>query len=421
MAQDCPLCLTKEAFPSVCSLKDSLVSSLSTRNFTCPICAGVHEGLEKFTLHLVSHELEAKNKAANTGDVPTISIKEGLAPSQNLDSLDELLADFSEFVRQEDKNQFSYDHQVKLKTKAPNSLRMSPKSKLNNCPISPTSIPSFHNIQTPLPLHYQQQQQSAVSALVLNSQAAPSTVSGIAPAAAAAATTTTNLQLPDRPVFVPPPSSLSSLNINPQILPTATANLPPLSVKSNETLEVGISLSSSDETMSSLSSRIIPAPKNDINLDTLFPSHQAPPSVPPAPPATPCTPQTVESQPGSVAPLAVGDQLTDPSSPPPPPAQVQCTLCGWNFDNDNFLQLHMVLMHSKRSQALLQRRLKKVVQEYNCHHCHGTFKLYEDFVSHLKQIHNDPRFVCHICAKIFKLRGSLLVHLRVVHNPFGKL
>ena len=405
MAQDCPLCFTKEAFPSVCSLKDTLVSSLSTRNFTCPICAGVYQGLEKFTLHLVSHELEAKNKAA-APDVPTISIKEG-APSQNLDSLDELLADFSEFVRQEDKTQFSYDHQVKLKTKAPNPLRMSPKSKIN-CPISPTSIPSFHNIQTPLPLHYQQQHQSHGAALVLNSQA-PSSVSGIAAA---------NLQLPDRPVFVPPPSSVTStLNINLQTatLSTAAQSLPPLSVKSNEPLEAGMNLSS-DETMSL--SRNVP-PKNELNLDTLLPSHHAPPSVPPAPPATPCTPQTVvESQPGSVAPSAAGDQLTDPSSPPP--AQVQCTLCGWNFDNDNFLQLHMVLMHSKRSQALLQRRLKKVVQEYNCHHCHGTFKLYEDFVSHLKQIHNDHRFVCHICAKIFKLRGSLLVHLRVVHNPFGK-
>ena len=34
--------------------------------------------------------------------------------------------------------------------------------------------------------------------------------------------------------------------------------------------------------------------------------------------------------------------------PSSPPSQVQCSLCGWNFDNDSFLQLHMVLMHSKR-------------------------------------------------------------------------
>ncbi len=45
--------------------------------------------------------------------------------------------------------------------------------------------------------------------------------------------------------------------------------------------------------------------------------------------------------------------------------------------------------------------------------------MYEEFVNHLRVVHNDHRFVCHICAKIFKLRGSLLVHLRVVHNPLG--
>ena len=110
------------------------------------------------------------------------------------------------------------------------------------------------------------------------------------------------------------------------------------------------------------------------------------------------------------------------SNPDSPPAsQVQCSLCGWNFDNDNFLQLHMMLMHSKRNQAILQRRLKRVVDDYKCRECDCTFSVYEEFVSHLRQVHNDHRFVCHICAKVFKLKGSLLVHLRVVHNPLGIL
>ena len=84
----------------------------------------------------------------------------------------------------------------------------------------------------------------------------------------------------------------------------------------------------------------------------------------------------------------------------------------------------MVLMHSKNNQALLQRRMKRAVEEYKCRHCippdSASFSVYEDFVNHLKVVHNDHRFVCHICAKIFKLRGSLLVHLRVVHNPLGR-
>ena len=111
--------------------------------------------------------MEAKKNLKNeqlkqSEQVPTISIKEGSA----VDSLDELLADFSEFVRQEDK--MGYENQVKLRTKAPNPLRMSPKNKscpmgllqgsgnTSNCTTVQTAVNSFSGnpagIQTPLPL-----------------------------------------------------------------------------------------------------------------------------------------------------------------------------------------------------------------------------------------------------------------------------
>lgn len=147
MAQDCPLCFSKDVFNSWTCLKDSLVS-LSTRTFTCPLCCSVQEGLDKFTLHLVSHEIEAKNKAKiENNPVPILSIKDG--GENAVDSLDELLADFSEFVRQEDRV-IGYDNQVKLRTKAPNSLRMSPKNKSPHA--MPTTCKLFQNFHTPLPL-----------------------------------------------------------------------------------------------------------------------------------------------------------------------------------------------------------------------------------------------------------------------------
>ena len=59
MAQDCPLCFSKGVFAAWNQLKDALVS-LSTRTFTCPLCFSLQEGLDKFTLHLVSHEMETK-------------------------------------------------------------------------------------------------------------------------------------------------------------------------------------------------------------------------------------------------------------------------------------------------------------------------------------------------------------------------
>ena len=142
MAQDCPLCFSKGIFPSWSGLKDNLVN-LSSRSFTCPICFSLHQGLDKFTLHLVSHETTMKD------EVPTISIKEN---NNNLDTLDELLADFSEFVRQEDKHMdLNYDNQVKLRTKAPNPLRLSPKIKspmgTTFKPACPATAPLITNIQ----------------------------------------------------------------------------------------------------------------------------------------------------------------------------------------------------------------------------------------------------------------------------------
>ena len=116
----------------------------------------------------------------------------------------------------------------------------------------------------------------------------------------------------------------------------------------------------------------------------------------------------------------------------PSQASVKCLLCGWNFDNENFLQLHTVLMHSphrkRGSQAAMTQgvqsrcgvgKQKQVLESFHCRECNGqTFKHHEEYVQHLKLVHNDHRYVCNICAKKFKLRGSLLVHVRVVHNPF---
>ena len=35
--------------------------------------------------------------------------------------------------------------------------------------------------------------------------------------------------------------------------------------------------------------------------------------------------------------------------PSPKVAPIQCKLCGWNFDDESFLNIHTVLMHSQKS------------------------------------------------------------------------
>ena len=113
-------------------------------------------------------------------------------------------------------------------------------------------------------------------------------------------------------------------------------------------------------------------------------------------------------------------------------SSVQCSICGWNFDNESFLQLHTVLMHSphrKRGDNTGMIRgckprsagKRNPLKSFQCRECNGkSFELHEEFTQHLKLVHNDHRYVCNICAKMFKLRGSLLVHVRVVHNPFDE-
>ncbi len=468
VAQDCPLCFSKDSFQSWKILKDSLVS-LSTRTFACPLgCPGIHEGLDKFALHLVSHEMEQKNLQhfqnqeqlhtlegySPSEDImmqsstllvkekqelitknelcdpvplcisnpPTISIKEQSMDSANhsavsnkcnivdtsqtnqIDPLDELLADFSEFVKQEDKKQSpvqtitsmvnhqaagNYNSQVQLKPESPNPMRTNPKLKTqlgspssNNGAISQqqrlefgTSQP-YPNIQTPLPMS-----QSQINAMHQQ-------------------------QMKHLPT-----NNMKTLPSPPPLLLHGAPN----------------------NIMATLSS------PNDMQQNPAFGSIQVPmplklsgKPMPSAPPSTPKTPGTMPRSPGAKASSNKSPNTSNPQSPNTDnvdttkeqssggPKQVQCQMCGWNFDNESFLQLHIVLMHSKRNQAILQRRVRRVVEDYKCRDCNNaSFKVYEEYVNHLRLVHNDHRFVCHICAKIFKLRGSLLVHLRVVHNPMG--
>lgn len=365
--QECPLCFNKGPFEDWVALKDALIT-LTTRSFDCPLCLSNIEGLDKYTLHLVSHDTRRSPKHVFSSssvvfkceeslfqtaqqvlnerildhpvlpspppyvepvdtkqtdlenNAPTISIREAPPPptttttsanNGQLDTLDELLEDFSEFVRQESTKKTTTTTGFEIEQET-SSNKIHPQQKCG--PIVPTQ--NAHNLQENL--GWQQQDQHLIS---------------------------------------PPATPHIDLS---HVLPVQQLESP--------------SISGEDKKCQKL---------NRESSSTKLESSQN-------------------------------------SGSESPPSQVQCVLCGWNFDNDNFLQLHMVLMHSRRSQTSLQRRMKRVVEEYRCRECTDTsFTGYEDYVNHLKVTHDDQRFVCHICAKIFKLRGSLLVHMRVVHNPLG--
>ena len=78
-------------------------------------------------------------------------------------------------------------------------------------------------------------------------------------------------------------------------------------------------------------------------------------------------------------------------------SSVQCDQCGWNFDDENFLQLHKVLMHSG-SRSLRGRdnavRSNEDKDEFGCASCSQVLKGYDAYVNHLKEAHDDSRVAC---------------------------
>ena len=80
-SQDCPLCFHPNVLNDWASYRDAFVS-LTTRNFTCPICHSCIQGVDKFTLHLVSHDLRAKvwRPSSSTSLESNIVVKNGEIP-----------------------------------------------------------------------------------------------------------------------------------------------------------------------------------------------------------------------------------------------------------------------------------------------------------------------------------------------------
>ena len=299
--QACPLCSTAKTFNHWSTFRDAFVS-LTTRSFDCPLCLTSVQGVDKFALHLVSHDLrdkvalrptypELKNNQMKEhqsfqpieSSIPELSIKEDVPsavnPEQAHDALDELLQDFTEFVKQEDKT-----------------------------PL-PVVAPEFpHLINNPMPPAY------------------------------------------DNEMWA---NSAAQMNHN-----------------------NGLTLSTFG----------MDSKQQDSKIKKSYAK------------ATKC--EKSESS-------------------------VHCELCGWNFDNEKFLQLHKVLMHSPHRTRLNDchpddSRLRRLKNEFRCRECNLVFSECDEFTHHLKSVHNDHRHACNVCAKLFKLRGSLLVHQRVVHNPIGE-
>lgn len=80
---DCPLCFHLGVFKDWSSYRDSFVS-LTTRSFPCPACHVQIQGVDKFALHLVSHELKTKGSPfeQSLGPMPSCHLHNQTLPHE---------------------------------------------------------------------------------------------------------------------------------------------------------------------------------------------------------------------------------------------------------------------------------------------------------------------------------------------------
>ena len=589
--QDCPLCFHSKVFQEWSGYRDAFVS-LSTRNFSCPICCSSIQGVDKFALHLVSHDLRAKiirppsstllsnnlatyagQKMVNSDIIPTpsslnhqivnsntdgssvfssmssvrddfecskptnflqeessilsqsklprnsedLSIKQsfkdlekakgnpklGLVSPESTkielsngtlnthESLDQLLEDYSEFVRQQECNKshsttiLGHRNDESIKNKMDDTFDMNCNNlkhdnfdvPTNNQSSSASSFNQAHllfssNISNNTPHNepLTTQCQSKIVSSICNN---PSTLISLQMEQFKTQSTT---DINTKKLDLQPFHNLGNANTNPEsnlsssmqqtlfcpLTPNKNENRVPINVQVPKPLYYKHFSQSSSDTSSSAAiysecqdlqakdnSELWKTDENDEKeMDTIAPRNNSNISQDKSCIFSPQSKGILDSTLPNPGFESCKTNLKNDSNNSDPFANrenhlkknenlstsessVQCSLCGWNFDDENFLQLHTVLMHSphrKRGEQGGVLRVGKtrgiarrhVVESFHCRDCNKAFKLHEQYTQHLKLVHNDYRYVCNLCAKMFKLRGSLLVHVRVVHNPLDE-
>lgn len=93
--------------------------------------------------------------------------------------------------------------------------------------------------------------------------------------------------------------------------------------------------------------------------------------------------------------LAVQNETPIPSQPDTNAQQVQCEICGWNFDDLNFLEMHKALIHSKKqSQESPTVNLPTNADKchtFQCRQCQAIFESFVEYMDHMKLVHQDNR------------------------------
>ncbi|KAF2366665.1 Lipid transport protein N-terminal [Trinorchestia longiramus] len=116
---------------------------------------------------------------------------------------------------------------------------------------------------------------------------------------------------------------------------------------------------------------------------------------------SPCSDDNRPSSRCSFTDLKFPVQANSPSTS----SQYSCDECGLMFSSQHFLVWHKDVIH-KHSDCF----------EVSCKLCKKKFPNLETYRNHVRENHNEQRYMCEKCPKTFKLRGSLVVHKRMYHD-----
>ncbi|XP_026293513.2 zinc finger protein 16 isoform X3 [Frankliniella occidentalis] len=358
----CPLC-SQPGFSDVNSLWLSLIR-VTTRQLTCPVCLEVLCGLDKLTIHLVSHSLHnqlVSSLASNLSTPPAILSKS---------------------------MQYHKISQCPETISSQESVPVTTSQPLENSPLSYV----FVNIPTLENMSIKERAQASLMSNIehsVNKEGKPFQ-SLIEPKTGYPLIL---MAKPDDSTLAPDDTSQTPLM--PQNTMTVVSDpLKLINLPQSREETIHMSALPSQKEISCLLDNI-----NALN-------HNPPPPLPlhnSSEHGINLTHQTVP-----VPKLGSPCQVSDLGVP--------CGICGLTFKDDNIAMLHQQLIHHQSSPDGNNYKIPIKLDDRSHSSKHRSRRTNVANQHVHSSLH---RFPCHICNKVFRMRGSLMVHLRVAHSPNG--
>lgn len=375
----CPLC-SQPGFQTLDSLRYGLISA-ATRQVVCPVCHDILFGLDKFTIHLVSHSIQRQHEA-NSGSVPIeiSSFRNATAPLNQQSSSPTLTnnllvyskADFNSSVK-DMKEHHNSNNQTNL------SPSVSQKPLLGSTGCWSKEMITEGKIR----MENLNDKQSC-KIISDTSKATKNDVPKKSEINAVWEEKSHNSKLDCKYTITSQSSNVALIEYtqnNSELIEVQTAT------ESSQTVsecQQRFHIAKIANISSSLGSKSFHPPNQYSSRDVSETTHQN----------------------ASVHSLVSSSALSQENSTQAIPTEkglkgvIRCDICGFAFEDSSILAIHHQLVHCMESRSATPSHRIEVSDGCKQGHTLGE----------------KHQFPCHLCSKAFKMRGSLMVHLRVAHS-----